>query len=177
VNPSPVQSLACVDVSHSDNDPAIHQKALHWSPPADRRSGKKRSVNRGLERLSPKVREMSITIQASPRTHHNQAESARITKPESLASAEAKAQMLVRVGRSTLTTDRQSSTHPEMHDQYIRSVESNHQVLRSPTDLHNLTTHAAPFQRSPINALPEAGLVDSQVFDLAANQNRFQTPL
>ena len=121
--------------------------------------------------------EVSVTIQAGARAHQNQTESARITKSKSPPSAEAKAQMLVQLGRSASAADRQPSTHPEMHDQYIRAVEANDQVFRSPTDLHNLTTNAAPLQRSPLNALPEADLVDSQVFDLAANQNRIQAPL
>ena len=135
-----MQSLAGVDIAHTDNQPLIHDRRFHLLEAALEQAYQTRAVQRVGQGFDAETDQpwMNGQLGCGPEIEHP--ETPRVDESQHAAVIEMEGQMLMR--RRRLTTQEQSAGHSQMKEHGGAMVEMNENIFRPPPE----AVDTAPFE-------------------------------
>ena len=176
VDAGAVQRLGSVDVANTDQQPAVHEEALHRSPPALREPGELVASQGGSEGLGSEVAEVAIAGEARCGGDEREAEPPGIPEAQALFPVEAESQVLVHFARRRLRGEGEPAAHSKVDHQRRALFELDQKVLAPAPEVLDPPAGETS-QGAQVERLPQRRGMDLDLEHPSADKAGFQTPL
>jgi hypothetical protein len=163
-----------VDIAHTHRNARIHEEVLDRPATAPGPLRQEVARERRLQRFDAEMPEVPVGLQTPGRQSEDQTESSGIAKPELLPGSQGDSDMFVCLAYLARLDERQSTTHPQMHNKSRVPFDMEQEVFRPTGDLENPAPHHPATESPPAHGLAQGAAPHSQALDPLAADPRFK---